>query len=47
MCNVELVEGKGRPAKLNKPKYDNCGGKTCGLLLRMLCKYFLMEGTLS
>ncbi len=41
MCNVELVEGKGRPAKLNNLKYDDCGGKTCGLLLWMLCNYFL------
>ena len=40
MLNVELVEGKDRPAELNNLKYDDRGGKTCGLLLRMLCNYF-------
>ncbi len=41
MLNIELVEGKDRPAELNNPKYNNCEGKTRGLLLWMLCNYFL------
>ncbi len=41
MLNVELVEGKDQPAKLNNLKYNDQGGKTCGLLLQMLCNYFL------
>ncbi len=41
MLNVELVEGNDRPVELDKPKYDNHGGKTHGILLQMLSKYFL------
>ncbi len=36
MINVELVEGKNTPVKLDKPNYDNCRVKTCKLLLQML-----------
>ena len=32
---VELVEGKDRPHELGKKSYEERGGKTVGLLLRM------------
>ena len=32
---VELVEGQDRPRQLGGEKYNNIGGKTVGLLLRM------------
>jgi len=32
---VELVEGQDRPRQLGAKKYNNIGGKTVGLLLRM------------
>ncbi len=41
MLNVDLVEGKDRLDKLNNPKNNKNGEKSCGLLLWMLCKYFL------
>ncbi len=41
VLNVDLVEGKDRLDKLNNPKNNKNGGKSCGLLLWMLCKYFL------
>ena len=40
MLIVELVEGKDRPRELDKPKYEDRGGKTVGLLLRLLERYF-------
>ncbi len=40
MLNVELVEGKDRPRELGPCKFEDRGGKTVGLLLRMLQKYF-------
>ncbi len=47
MLNVEFVEGKDQPAQLNNLKYNDYGGKTCGLLLQMLCNYFHPQGMLS
>ena len=35
MYAIELVEGKDRPRELGSPEYDNHGGKTVGLLLRL------------
>ena len=32
---VELLEGKDRPKYLVKPSYNDNGGDTCGLLLRL------------
>ncbi len=43
MLNVELVEGKYRAVKFNKPKYDNHGGITCGLPFQMLGNIFQHE----
>ena len=32
---VELVEGRDCPQELGEPKFNNKGGKTIGLMLRM------------
>ena len=40
MVAIELVEGKDRPRELGQPEYKNLGGKTIGLLLRLLKNYF-------
>ncbi len=37
---TELVQGNDRPQELGNPKFDDHGGKTCGLLLHMLRNYF-------
>ena len=39
LFSLELVEGKDRPRQL-MTEFDNLGGKTVGLLLRMLKSYF-------
>jgi len=35
MYAVELVEGKDRPRQIGPPEFENFGGKTVGLLLRL------------
>ena len=35
MYGVELVEGKDHPPENGTPEYEDRGGKTVGLLLRM------------
>ncbi len=40
MIYVEMVEGKDRPRELRASEFEDHGGKTVGLLLRMLKKYF-------
>ena len=40
MFVIELVEGKDRPSELGQPEFESLGGKTVGLLLRMLKSYF-------
>jgi hypothetical protein len=35
MFAIELVEGKDRPREMGAPEFDNLGGKTVGLLLRL------------
>ncbi len=40
MLNVEMVEEKDRPRELGQCEFEDRGGKTVGLLLRMLKKYF-------
>ena len=39
LFSLELVEGKDHPSQL-QTEFDNLGGKTVGLLLRMLKSYF-------
>ncbi len=40
MFSIEMVEGKDRPSKLGTQEFDDRGGKTVGLLLRMLQSVF-------
>ncbi len=40
MLNVEMVEGKDHPRELGASEFDDHGGKTVGLLVQMLKKYF-------
>ena len=40
MTSIELVEGKDRPQEIGAPEYEDLGGKTVGLLLRLLKNYF-------
>ncbi len=43
MINVEMVKGKGCPRELGTSEFEDCGGKTVGLFLRMLKKYFSLS----
>ncbi len=40
MLKVKLVKGMDSPSKLGQNEYEDHGGETVGLLLRMLKKYF-------
>mmetsp|Transcript_19630 Transcript_19630/g.42045 ORF Transcript_19630/g.42045 Transcript_19630/m.42045 type:complete len:293 (+) Transcript_19630:2219-3097(+) len=37
---IKIIEGKDCPRDLGRQEFDNLGGKTVGLLLRMLKSYF-------
>ncbi len=43
MPNVEIVEGKDHPWELRPSKLEDHSGKTGGLLLQMLKKYFIKK----
>ncbi len=40
MVSIKLVEGKDRPRDLGQLEYEDLGGKTVGLLLRLCKNYF-------
>ncbi len=40
LFSMEMVEGKDRPRQLGPQEFDDEGGKTCGLLLRLLKPVF-------
>ncbi len=40
ILNEEMVDGEDRPRELGASEFDDNGGKTVGLLLQMLKKYF-------